>query len=119
MIDYRQGQKVVALVKLEDQQQDFLELDVLENGVILGDSPMFRHGILTMIGIGTEEGAEWFENNQIKNIPDDYFESFELYVYFKNSNEPTPVPWEAKTLKYRVTGVREAVDVDRFMNTKK
>lgn len=118
MEDYRQGQKVVALIKLEDKQQDFLELDVLENRVILGDSIMFKEGILTMIGIGTEGGQEWFNAKDIKDIPEDFFESFELYVYFKNSNEPDPVPWEAKTLKYRVTGIKEPQLPMRFINKK-
>lgn len=115
MEDYRTGQKVVALIKLEDQQQDFLELDVLENGVLLGNSPMFSHGILSLVGIGTVEGFEWYEPKNIKDIPQDYFEAYELYVYFKNTNEPTPVPWEAKTLKYKVVGVGEAEKPDRFI----
>ena len=115
MTDYRENQKVIALIKLEDQHQDFLELDVLENGVILGDSPMFREGILTAIGIGTVDGREWYEIEDIHGIPPSVFEGHELYVYFKNSNEPTPVPWEAKTLKYKVTGVEEAVKPNRFI----
>ena len=118
-MDYRLEQEVVALIKLEDEQQDFLELDVLENGVILGESIMFEKGKLRMLGIGTMDGQEWFDHGDIKEIPEDFFEDFRLFVYFARSSEALPVPWEAQTLKYRVTGVEEGVDVDRFTKDNK
>ena len=51
-VDFREGQKVIATLKIQDKGQDFLELDVLENGVLLSYSPMFSHGRLSLLGIG-------------------------------------------------------------------
>ena len=67
--DYRINQKVITTLKLEDKGQDFIEIDVLENGVIVGSSIIFANGRLSMIGIGTLNGKVYktFENF-IKNI---------------------------------------------------
>ena len=118
MKDYRQNQRVVATLKIEDAGQDFIEIDVLENGVILGNSIMFKDGKLTLIGIGTNDGIDYFDRDQFLTDPlnlDADFEADDYYIYFKETGENDPLPWEAKTLKYKVEGVLRAEKPNRFL----
>jgi hypothetical protein len=58
--DYRENQKVVCTFEIEDEGQDFTEIDVLANGVILGNSVMFSHGRLSLLGIGSNDGKDYY-----------------------------------------------------------
>jgi len=112
--DYRKNQKVIATFKLEDKGQDFTELDILENGVILGNSIMFRDGRITMIGVGTLDGKEyWTFNEMKKDLKDRPLATF--YIYIKNTEEKEPLPWKAETLIYRIIDVKKAIKSDRFI----
>lgn len=115
MSDYRTDQKVIATLSLEDKFQDFTEIDVLENGVILGQSPMFSEGQLMMVGIGTLNGTVYhsFEELKAANFKE---ELKGLFIYMKNSGDPDPVPWEARTIKYAIESVNDAPTLpDRFI----
>ena len=115
MKDYRENQKVIATLVLDDKGQDFLEIDVLENGVILGESIMFEKGKLTMIGIGALDGERYWtfeemKDNMAHRILSRYF------IYFKDTkSKKEPVPWEANTLKYRIVNVKKPKDAKRFL----
>lgn len=114
--DFRAGQKLVLTIALEDKGQDFIELDVLENGVLLGDSVMFRGGRLTLLGIGTLDGMEYQTREQILQLR--FPMQFKLagqFVYFKDTEEKDPLPWKAQTLKYAVIGFKEPKNADRFL----
>ena len=118
--DYRKGKKVIATIDLEDRGQDFIELDVLENGVLLGDSIMFRNGRLTLLGVGTSDGmtyhtceellADWQVVNQSIIT-----EEAPQFVYFYETGEKKQLPWDAQTLKYAVLHVSRAKNADRFI----
>lgn len=113
-IDYRDGQKVLGTLVLEDKGQDFTELDVLENGVILGNSIMFSNGRISLIGIGALDGITYYVLEEvIKKILKLKFKG--LYVYIKDTGEKTPLPWNAKTLNYKVVGVKKPVKPNRFI----
>lgn len=115
--DYRINQRVIATIVLEDKGQDFTELDVLENGVILGNSPMFSNGRLTMIGVGALDGARYFTFSEIRKAG--IKQSFiTLFVYIKDTaNKKEPLPWNAQTLKYRIWNIKKADEPDRFIRT--
>lgn len=119
MSDYRLEQKVIATLTIEDKGQDFIEVDVLENGVILGQSVIFEKGRLAMIGIGAKDGVPYFEFSELKKSGfaiADSIKADELYIYFKNSGDPDPAPWKARTINYRVTGTKEVERPDRFIS---
>lgn len=113
--DYRKNQKVIATLKLEDKGQDFLEIDVLENGVILGNSIMFKGGRLTMIGVGNLNGAEYYTFKEMKeDMTERPLATF--YIYMKDTEEEKePLPWEANTLNYKIIDVIKAKKVNRFI----
>lgn len=116
-MDYRKEQKVIATLKLEDMGQDFTELDVLENGVILGNSIMFREGRISMIGLGTLNGKEYWTFKEMKeNFVDRPLAGF--YIYIKDTEAEEPLPWEAKTLNYKIIDVIKAKKPNRFINLK-
>lgn len=115
MNDYLIGQRVVALIKLEDQDQDFTELDVLENGVILGDSIMFKEGRLSLVGIGTTDGRVWFDKNDISSIRPSKCKKNGLFVYYIRTGILPPPPWECEVLKYRIESVGKGFRPDRFL----
>ena len=112
--DYRKNQKVIATFTLEDQGQDFTKIDVLENGVILGNSVMFKGGRISMIGVGTLNGEEYFTFNEVKeNLADRPLATF--YIYIKDTDGKEPLPWEAKTLNYKIIDVKKAKKPNRFI----
>jgi len=116
MTDYRKDQRVIATLSIEDKGQDFLELDVLENGVILGESIMFKDGCISLLGIGTPDGTKYFDFNYLKSSQTWITEGLKgLTVYIKSTGESDPLPWNAKTLNYKVTGVLEVKNADRFI----
>jgi hypothetical protein len=97
--------KLLKTLKLEDKGQDFLELRILSNGVIKGYSPMFSNDRLSLLGIGNLNGKKYYTFKQLKD------EKFEqslkgLYIYlkdtFKNTGEHDPLPWDARTLNYKI-----------------
>jgi len=113
--DYRKNQKVIATFVLEDKGQDFIELDVLENGVILGNSIMFEKGKLSMIGVGALDGLDYWTFNEMKeDLADRPLAAF--YVYFKDTNQLDPLPWKAATLKYKIVDVKKADKPNRFLS---
>ena len=117
--DYRKNQKVIATLVLEDKQQDFTELDVLENGVILGSSIMFKNGKLSMLGVGELDGTDYWTFNEMKeDMADRPLARF--YIYLKDTeDEKEPLPWEAKTLNYRIIDVIKAEKPNRFIKSNK
>lgn len=113
--DYRKGQKVICTLQIEDHGQDFLELDVLKNGVILGNSIMFSNGRLSLLGVGTPDGMEYHTADKIIQSRIGALKLKGLIIYLKNTGEKNPLPWNAATLKYRVTGIKKAVKPNRFI----
>ena len=113
--DYRKNQKVIATFVLEDKGQDFTEIDVLENGVILGNSVMFKNGRLSIIGVGALDGQEFWVFNGIKEgLADRPLATF--YIYIKDTeDEKEPLPWEAKTLNYKIIDVKKPTKPNRFL----
>lgn len=112
--DYRADQKVICTITLEDHGQDFVELDVLANGVLLGNSIMFSHGRISLLGIGNTNGKRYY-------TAEDVLKAFDatplegLSVYLRNTGEVEPLPWKADTLNYKVVGVKKAVKPNRFL----
>jgi len=114
IIDYRIGQRVLATMLLEDKGQDFTELDVLENGVILGNSVMFSNGRLSLIGVGSLTGSPYFTFEEMRKSG--IKKSFKgLSVYIKNTGQKDPLPWKAQTLNYKITGMKKAIKPERFI----
>ena len=131
--DYRTNQKVVATIKLQDKGQDFTELDLLENGVILGYSPMFEKGRMTCIGIGDPNGinccyptnilinSEWEAKDIMpphENLLSCFYDTSdtELYVYVYPTDGIVEKPWEAGKLNYKILDISfEPENPDRFM----
>mgnify|MGYP001573066717 CR=1 FL=1 len=118
-MDYRQNQRVIATIGLADQGQDFTELDVLENGVILGYSTMFSDGRLSLIGIGALDGTKYWTLADLKKKMPNSKELKGAYVYFKETGTKDPLPWKADTLRYPVTGKKKVEKPDRFIKAKK
>lgn len=117
-VDFREGQKVIATLKIQDKGQDFLELDVLENGVLLSYSPMFSHGRLSLLGIGALDGMVYHDFQELKNENTFLKKSLKvkgLFIYFYDTGEKKPLPWKAQTLKYSVLGVKKPEKVNRFI----
>lgn len=111
--DFRAGQKVIATFKIADRGQDFTEIDVLENGVLLGNSPMFSHGRVSLVGIGTLDGIKYFSFEDVKKKPNRAYSR--LYIYLKNTGDKDPLPWNAKTLNYPIIGSLKVVKANRFI----
>ena len=117
--DYRKNKKVLVTLELEDKGQDFLELDILEDGVMLGDSVMFRNGKLSLLGVGALDGIPFYTWQQVAYIREKVLMLNGLYVYFKQTeNKKDPLPWNAPTLKYKVVGAKKAVKINRFIEKK-
>ena len=116
----RKNQKVIATLVLEDKGQDFTEIDVLENGVILGNSIMFKDGKLSTIGIGTSDGMDYWSVEQMKAdmqvVRQGVLTVDDILLYMKDTGSKTPVPWEATTLNYRVTDIEKPKNPNRFIN---
>lgn len=117
--DYRESQRVIATLEIVDNGQDFTEIDVLENGVMLGNSVIFSHGRLTIIGIGTLDGIDYTIFNDLKANMPKTADIKGQYIYFKETGEKDPLPWNAETLRYAVTKVKKAVKPNRFISAKK
>lgn len=114
-MDYRKNQKVVATIEIEDKGQDFIELDLLQNGVILGTSPLFREGRLSLVGIGTANGSTYYTREQVVQTRAGVLKVKGMFVYFKESGQKDPLPWKAKAFKYAVTKIKKAQSEDRFI----
>lgn len=113
--DYREGQKVVATIEIEDEGQDFIELDVLANGVLLGNNIIFSHGRLSLLGIGTNDGVEYYTSTEViqMRIGASRFKGMTIYMY--DTGEKEPVPWKAQTLNYCVIKIKKAIKPNRFL----
>lgn len=118
-MDYRKNQKVIATLSLDDQGQDFTELDVLENGVILGYSTMFSDGRLSLIGIGALDGTKYWTLADLKKKIPSAKDLRGTYVYFKETGTKDPLPWKADTLRYPITGKMKVENAERFIKAKK
>lgn len=118
--DFREGQKVVCTIEIEDKGQDFIELDVLENGVLLGDSVMFSHGRVSLLGIGTNTGSEYHTASEVIQTKLGLLELKGMTIYLKDTDSALrdPVPWLAQTLKYKVIGLKKAKKPNRFITKK-
>ncbi len=119
-MDYRKNKKVILTLKLEDKGQDFTEIDVLENGVILGNSPMFADGRLSLIGIGRLDGMKYITDTELLNIivTKRYFQEYlkASHIYIKpTSRKKNPPIWEEKILNYRIIGYKKPTNPDRFI----
>lgn len=111
--DYRSGQKVIATLKLSDQGQDFTELDILENGVVVGNSIMFSYGRLSLLGVGSLDGSPYFSFEEFKKLKKSYTG---LFIYLKDTKEKvSPLPWKAKTLNYKIIGMAKVIKPNRFI----
>ena len=90
-------------IKLEDNGQDFLELNVDKKGIIKGYSVLFEAGRLSLLGIGTEDGEVYLDLSQLLKGQRPKYK--DIYVYIKKTGEKDLLPWEAKTLNYQVVGI--------------
>ncbi len=119
--DLREGQKVVLTIEIEDMGQDFTELDVLENGVLLGNSMMFSHGRVSLLGIGTNNGSEYHTAEELIQLKLGalVLKGMTIYMYDTDSIARKPLPWNAPTLKYKVIKVKKALKPNRFINKNK
>jgi len=113
--DYREGQKVIATIEIEDKGQDFIELDILENGVLLGDNVMFSHGRLSLLGIGTNDGTEYHTATEVMQTYIGVLKLKGMMIYIYNTGEKQPLLWKADTLKYAVVKVKKANKPNRFI----
>ena len=113
--DYRTGQKVVATIEVADKGQDFTEIDVLQNGVILGNSVMFSHGRLSLLGIGALNGSPYHTATEVIQTRVGALKIKGLSIYLKNTDEKDPLPWKAQTLKYPVVKIKNPVKPNRFI----
>jgi hypothetical protein len=96
----------IAILKLEDKGQDFLEVDIYDNGVISGNSIMFNDDRVSLIGIGTLDGTLYFTFEELKKM--EFKVNLEnLYLYINKTGDKKPLPWESKTLKYKVVGTEK------------
>lgn len=111
--DYRVGKKVVATLKIEDKGQDFTEIDILENGVILGNSIFFKNGRLSLLGIGSLNGSKYFGEKEVIQNPKKSYKGLCIYIY--ETGTLKPMPWNAKTLNYKIIGTRKVTKTDRFI----
>lgn len=111
--DYRENQKVLVTLVIEDKGQDFTELDILENGVLLGNSPMFSHGRLTLLGIGTLDGIDYYPFQEVSKSGKLSLKG--LHIYLKDTGTKDPLPWKAKTLNYKIIGTKKVVKPNRFI----
>ncbi len=101
--DLIENRKIIKTFILEDKGQDFVEIDLLENGVVFGNSPIFSNGRLSMIGVGNLDGAKYFTFNEIRLSDYKKGELDNLYIYVKKTSEKLePAPWDADTLKYKI-----------------
>jgi len=114
-MDYRKGQKVLMTIELEDKGQDFTEVDVLANGVLLGESMLFRDGRLTLVGIGTMDGVLYQSRDEILKLKTKAGIADDEYVYFKETGAKDPLPWLANIFKYPVVRVKRAMKPNRFV----
>ena len=114
-IDYRDGQKVVATIEIKDEGQDFIEIDVLQNGVLLGNSVMFSRCRLSLLGIGTEDGMEYHTATEVIQARIGALKLKGLTIYFKETGTKNPLPWKAQTLKYPVVKIKNPVKPNRFI----
>ncbi len=112
--DYREGQKIIATIEIEDRGQDFTELDVLENGVILGNSVMFSQGRLSLIGMGFENGMEYHDFKEFVEMG--FWEPPKGFVvYMKTTGGKDPLPWKATILKYKILKIKKPIKPNRFI----
>jgi len=122
-MDYRKNQKVVLTLVLEDKGQDFTEIDVLENGVILGNSIMFADGRISTLGVGRLDGLHFVTKTQLVSIimtPELFRKEIKgSHIYIKETSDKRErLPWDAKTLNYKIIGWKEPTNPDRFVNKK-
>lgn len=113
--DYRQGQKVVMTIEIEDKGQDFIELDLLANGVLLGDSVMFKDGRVSLLGIGNESGTKYHYATEVIQTRLGILKLKGLAIYIKETRSKDPLPWNAQVLKYKVTKIKKAKNINRFL----
>lgn len=114
-IDYRIGQKVVCTLELQDIGQDFLEIDVLQNGVILGNSPIFSHGRLSLVGVGSLDGRKFKTDMEVILTRIGVLKLNEMFVYFYETSKGKSLPWEAQIFKYPVVGIKKPIKPNRFI----
>lgn len=94
---------VLTTLKLEDKGQDFLELQILKNGVIKGYSPMFSNNRLSLLGIGTLNGETYYTFDELKKK--EFSPNLKgLTIYLKETGDEDPLPWKARVLNYKITG---------------
>lgn len=92
---------MILNILLEDQGQDFTYINVSTDGVMSGNSVLFADRRLSLIGIGSLGGKIYYTLDELKKGK--FKQSDNLYIYYKNSNEKTPLPWNANVFKYKVT----------------
>ncbi len=102
-------------LEIQDEGQDFIELEVLENGVLLGDSVIFRNGRLSLVGIGALNGEPFYTDAQVIRSRLGALKLKGLYVYFHETGKAKPLPWNADTFKYAVMRVKKPKDAERFI----
>lgn len=117
--DYRENQKVISTIEVEDQGQDFVEIDLLENGVILGNSVMFSDGRLSLLGIGSLNGSQYYTATEVIQTRIGILKLKGLFIYFKDTSKKDPLPWKASTLNYPIVAIKKPIKPNRFIKKSK
>ena len=71
-----------------------------KEGKISGYSPIFSDGRVTLLGIGSLDGMDYFSRKEVLANPKKDYSG--LYVYLKDTGDKDPLPWDARTLNYKV-----------------
>ena len=116
-MDYRKNQKVIATLQLEDKWQDFTELDVLENGVILGNSFMFKDWRLSLDWIYDEDYIDRIDWQQLidKEMRKHIWIERLCLIRIQNTNHDDSKHEEPQFLNYKVTWISEPETPNRFI----
>ncbi len=116
-MDYRKNQKVIATLQIEDKWQDFTELDVLENGVILGNSFMFKDWRLSLVSIHDEDYSYSIDRDQLndKDMRKHIWIGNICLLRIKETDHDDSQHEKPQFLNYKVTWISEPKTPNRFI----
>lgn len=116
-IDYRKNQRVIATLELEDKWQDFTELDVLENGVILWNSIMFKDWRLSIVWIYDQDYIDRIDWCQLadKEMRKHIWIERLCLIRMQDTNHDYSKHEEPMFLTYKITWISEPEKPNRFI----
>lgn len=97
--------KKICTFQLENNKQNFLEIDLYDNEVLLGSSIMFKDQKLSFVCLASINGKHSFvDMTKILELKKSIKKN-KLYIYIYNSNTPKPYPWETTYIIHRVIDI--------------